>query len=300
MADPATWPATEQRPGALARACLLVLVCLTSSGGRAAPEDWGRVLQADRATASPWPVLSTFEPALAEPGYAYAVQRAFAAGEAPWTGWRAVFTSPLARQQFGVSGAGFARLGHARHLVRPPHVLRHAGWQRPHIEMGLAARLTSLPKRFPVRAQDLEPLLLGWMGMVAVPDLGFASARRPGLDDFIAVNAGGGEFITGPLVRDRTIDLAGLRPSLSLAGRQVAWGRGEDAGGAPLQALAVLLNTLHAAREPLRQEHLFFTGALGRVTPLLPGRYVADFGPLGRIEFEARRVNAPVRRPAAP
>jgi 2-keto-4-pentenoate hydratase len=245
-------------------------------------------------------VLSAFEPALSDPGYAYAVQRAFAHGEKPISGWRAFFTSPVARQQIGVTGSGYARLGHARHLVRPPHVLRHAAWQRPFVEMGLAARLTSLPVRFPVRPEDLAPRVLGWMAMVVVSDLGFAPGTRPDLADFIAVNAGGGEFMTGPLVRDPALGLAALRPSLSLAGRQVAWGRVQDAGGAPLAVLAGLLDRLHAAKEPVQAEHIFFTGGLGRLQPLSPGRYVAEFGVLGRIEFEARRALVPPRRQASP
>lgn len=287
-----------RRPGRCDPVLIAMLLCLQAIGSRAAPEDWGQVLQADRAAGRPWPVLSAFEPALAERGYAYAVQRAFAATEAPFGAWRAIFTSPLVRQQFGVTGSGHARLGHARHLVRPPHVLRHAAWQRPFVEMGLAARLTSLPAQFPVRPQDLETRVLGWLAMVVVPDLGFAPGRHPGLEDFIAVNAGGGEFMTGPLLRDRDLALAGLRPSLSLDGRQVAWGRAEDAGGGALLALAGLLNALHAAREPLRLEQIFFTGALGRVVPLVPGHYEADFGPLGRITFEARRATVSLRRPA--
>ncbi len=277
-----------------------LVLALASVACLAAPEDWGQVLQEDRAARRPWPVLSLFEPALTRPGYAYAVQRAFARGEKPLSGWRAIFTSQVVRQQFGITGSAFARLGHARHLVRPPHILRHAVWQRPAVELGLAARLSSLPLRFPVRPEELKPRVLGWMAMVVVPDLGFVSGRPPALVDFVAINAGGGEFMTGPLIRDPALDLASLRPHLALAGRQVAWGRVEDAGGPPLVALAALLNALHAEREPLRQEHIFFTGALGRVVPMLPGRYVAEFGPLGRIEFEARRVPGPLRPPASP
>ncbi|HAZ61325.1 MAG TPA: hypothetical protein DCY89_07130 [Gammaproteobacteria bacterium] len=297
MPDPGAGPCARSRRWY----CLRVLVlALAATACLAAPEDWGQVLQEDRAARRPWPVLSLFEPALIKPGYAYAVQRAFARGEAPVSGWRAIFTSQVARQQFGVTASAFARLGHARHLVRPPHILRHAAWQRPSVEIGLAARLSSLPPRFPVRPEELKPRVLGWMAMVVIPDLGFASGRPPSLVDFIAINAGGGEFITGPLIRDPALDLASLRPHLALAGRQVAWGRVEDAGGPPLVALAALLNALHAEREPLRQEHIFFTGALGRVVPMLPGRYVAEFGPLGRIEFEARRVPAPLRPSVSP
>jgi len=90
---------------------------------------------------------------------------------------------------------------------------------------------------------------------------------------------------------------AALRVSLALAGRQLSWGRGDELPGGPMQALARLLNSLSAGREAMNAGQLFFTGALGRAVPLAPGRYVADFGTFGRIEFEARRE--PARPPPA-
>jgi 2-keto-4-pentenoate hydratase len=279
----------------LARALFFWLIGNTPA--LAQPEDWADVLREDRAAARPWPALSAFEPALSDPRYAYAVQRGLVGRNVRVVAWRSLFSSPPVAAQFRVRGSAYTRLPSPTQLLHPPYVFRHAAWQRPHAELGLAARLNSLPTRYPVTGEELGQLVMGWSAMVVVADMGFDAGLPATLNDLIAVNGGAEVFMTGPLLRVPDADPASCRVNLSLDGRQLAWGRGDELPGGPLNTLAQLLNRLADSREAMSAEQIFFTGALGRATPLDSGRYSADFGSFGRIDFESRRV---VTRPGRP
>lgn len=121
--------------------------------------------------------------------------------------------------------------------------------------------------------------------VIELPRLAFRNPDDALGPNLIACNVAADRFIVGEC----------MEIPMSFAGRSVTLSRdrevlctaslGEPLGG-PLESLAWMLAEAKAREIAVPDGALMLTGACGGIHPARPGRYVADYGRLGRVEFE--------------
>lgn len=108
--------------------------------------------------------------------------------------------------------------------------------------------------------------------------------------NLIACNVAADRFVVGACLEiprsfaDKTVELSRDGKSLYRASLT------EPLGG-PLDSHAWMLAEVQARDFSIPDDALFLTGACGGIHPLQPGSYVADYGSIGRVEFEILPVN---------
>ena len=130
--------------------------------------------------------------------------------------------------------------------------------------------------------------------IVPVIELPENYARRMGVTptgvDVLAANAGAARFL---LSEQRwnpdEVDLDSLTITLTRDGEQQYQVSSEVAEGGQWEAVRRMINQIIDQGYALHSGDLVLTGSLGDVKPAQPGKYVADYGKLGTIEFEVVR-----------
>ena len=120
--------------------------------------------------------------------------------------------------------------------------------------------------------------------VIEVPRMALADAEDRTGANLTACNIAADRYIVGrqqPL-RDSYGD---NRITLTRDGAEVCSAPASDALGGPQAALAWMLNEARERGLMIADGMLLITGACGGIHPAEPGRYVADYGDLGRIEF---------------
>ena len=118
-------------------------------------------------------------------------------------------------------------------------------------------------------------------------------ARRMGAAltavDAVASNVGSSQFIVG---NGRTspddVNPDEIAISLKKDGTVLHETKGDFVKGGQWANLMTLINQIIDQGYTLRSGDLIICGSLGQVHPAAPGKYAADFGPLGGIAFEMK------------
>jgi 2-keto-4-pentenoate hydratase len=124
--------------------------------------------------------------------------------------------------------------------------------------------------------------------VIELPDMGFADMKQLKGVDIIAANVAAKQFILGQEKAVEEVDLNAVMVSLSLDDQEVNTGKGKDALGDQWQAALWLVNTMIKQGWKLEPGYIVITGALGKMLPGKPGKYVADYGSFGKIAFEIK------------
>ncbi|UCH75489.1 MAG: hypothetical protein JSU82_06535 [Rhodospirillales bacterium] len=249
------------------------------------------ILRAD-ASGAATPRVSELDPAIDLDG-AYRVQqrvvdRKLAAGDAV-IGYKAGLTGKLARWWFDIEDPVFGVLlasgrRHDGATIGEPagrHMLLEA-----EIAFVAGARIEG-----PVAdVAALKPLIRGVAPVIEAPAGGFpkSEARKLTVADIVANNVSAHVLIVGKEHSPDGLDLKKLTATLSRDDRQVSKGTGADAMGDPWTAALWLVNVAVRQGRVIEPGHYLSTGVIGKRIESEPGRYVAEFGELGRIEFEVK------------
>lgn len=92
-------------------------------------------------------------------------------------------------------------------------------------------------------------------------------------------------FIVGSKREVDRLDVNSLRVVLKRDAEIVNRDQGKDALGGQWQAALWLVNTMVKQGWKIEAGHILLTGALGRMVPGKPGKYIADYGNFGSISF---------------
>lgn len=120
--------------------------------------------------------------------------------------------------------------------------------------------------------------------VIEVPRMAFADEADRNGPNLIACNIASDRYIVGEQqsLRDSYGD---VQITLTRDGEEVCSAPASDALGGPQAALAWMLNEARERGLEIEDGMLLITGACGGIHPAEPGRYVADYGDFGRIEF---------------
>mgnify|MGYP005839826439 CR=1 FL=1 len=139
--------------------------------------------------------------------------------------------------------------------------------------------------------EDIETLRRHVKAVLAIVELpGHAvEARQPATtNDIVAWNANAKEMILGEEKNPAEIDPDNIAITLTRDGERINEARGDMAAGGQWRTLLKAVNHLLRQGYAIQPGQVITNGALGKILKAEPGRYRADYGPLGVIEFEVR------------
>lgn len=270
----------------------LVTLALMSLPAAADDAALAKAIWQANAAGKPTPRVSVLDPAI-DLDTAYRVQqllvdRMLAAGDSV-AGYKAGLTGRLARWWFDIDAPVFgvimrSGLRHSGDTVTVPRGRRML--LETELDLVAGARIDA-----PVAdVAALKPLIRGVAPAIEAPAGGFpeSETRKLTVTDIVANNVSAHVLIVG---KERPADgliLPQLQATLSRDGKQLSKGTGADAMGDPWRSALWLVNVAIGQGRVIEPGQYLSTGVIGKRIEAEPGRYVADFGTLGRIEFEVR------------
>lgn len=135
----------------------------------------------------------------------------------------------------------------------------------------------------PAQARDAVAEILP---VIELPDSYRSRLDTAAAVDLAAINLGSNRFLTGKAVDPASLDPDALVVTLSRNGESVQQGRGNEARDSQWANLQSIINQIVDRGQTLRAGSIIISGALGPVELAQPGHHVADYGDLGRIEFD--------------
>ncbi|MCK5275663.1 MAG: hypothetical protein KAJ11_17765 [Alphaproteobacteria bacterium] len=273
----------------IASTLALTLAALPARADEAALAE--AIIEANAAAAET-PRISVLDPKIDLDG-AYRVQQAVVdhmlAGGDGVAGYKAGLTGKLARWWFDIDDPVFgvipaSGLRRSGDTIGPPkgrHMLLET-----EIAFVAGARIDT-----PVAdVAALKPLIRGVAPVIEAPAGGFpeSQARKLTVTDIVANNVSAHILIVGEEQSAEGLNLAKLGAVMKRDGKGISKGTGADAMGDPWEAALWLINVAVGQGRVIEPGHYLSTGVIGKRVESQPGRYVADFGQLGEIEFEIR------------
>src|SRR3989304_6872716 len=233
------------------------------------------------------PVLSNQYPEL-HVETAYLVQRAYVKrklSDDQIAGFKAGLTSSEIQKKFcvtfPVSGVLF---GSGKKLNSP--MIDKSIFKVPMIETEIGFLVGKPITHSLKNVSDLYEAIQAVLPVVELPDLGFTDLKKVKVADIIAANVSSSQFIVGNEKDAMSLDLNNITVTLSLNGQIVNQGKGRDALGDQWKAALWLLNAITKQGRKIEPGYILITGVLGKMIPRKEGKYIADYGELGKIEFE--------------
>lgn len=156
------------------------------------------------------------------------------------------------------------------------------------VEMELGFVLKLSIRSAPETVEELQSYVREVVPVVELPNLDFDPADRITGMDIIASNVAAATVIKGRPKPIDAVDLNAVAVTLSRNQEDIATGVGADAMGDQWEALLWLVKKRLREGYEVKRNDLLITGALGPVLPAEAGRYVANFGELGRVTFSLR------------
>ncbi|MCF3648770.1 2-keto-4-pentenoate hydratase [Synoicihabitans lomoniglobus] len=154
------------------------------------------------------------------------------------------------------------------------------------MEVGFELKLTIRDE--PTDVEDLKRYVRQVVPIVELPNIYFAPEGQMTGVDIIASNVAAATVVKGRPKPLSLVNLDRLDVTLSRNNEVVSEGKGTDAMGDQWEALLWLVRQRLREGFEVNRNDLLITGALGTVIPGEAGRYVADFGKLGRVTFSLR------------
>lgn len=255
----------------LAILCLGYCICVWGQ-----TEDLAKQLFEAREQKRPIPTLS--QEAHLDMSHAYAVQAAYIRAclvKDKIAGFKAGLTSQEAQAYMGVNRAVIGVLLKSGDLSHQSTIsLKNYGQLIVETELGF---IVDRPiKKSVASIAELQSYIGQIVPVIELPDLGFE--KSPVLaTDLVAANAAAAAFIYRKDINWLGQDLNSMSVSLSLDGKILNQGHGEDAFGDQWEALRWLVNQVIANGWTIEKGHLLITGALGEMIIAQPGQYRAQY-----------------------
>lgn len=133
----------------------------------------------------------------------------------------------------------------------------------------------------------LKVLIRGVAPVIEAPAGGFpeSQVRKLTVTDIVANNVSAHILIVGEEFSVEGLNLVKLGAEMKRDGEVVSKGTGADVMGDPWNSALWLVNVAVGQGRVIEPGHLLSAGVIGKRVASEPGRYVADFGKLGIIEF---------------
>ncbi|MHC1761488.1 MAG: 2-keto-4-pentenoate hydratase [Negativicutes bacterium] len=268
---------------------LTMLFSLPMAEG-AVPADGATMLIRAEYDRQPIPLLTQTYPGLTAES-AYQVQKAYIgmklAGGDKIAGFKGGLTAAGVQKRFGMKAPVTGVLLESGKLTGNP-VLERSRYGALMLESEVAFIIGEPIRETVMDVASLRPKIRALLPSIEVPDLGVTDMKQLKASDLIACNVSARQFILGQPVDPDSVDPNEVQMTLYHNGMAISSGSGADALGDQWNAALWLVNSMLEQGYTIEPGQVLMTGALGAMLPGKPGNYVAEFGSIGRIQFEVR------------
>jgi len=271
----------------------LILLAATFAA-RADEAALGSAIVAANAARSETPRVSVLDPKIDLDG-AYRVQQVVVddmlEGGDQVAGYKAGLTGRLARWWFDIDDPVFGVIP-ASGLRRSGDTIEQPAGRHMLLETEIAFIAGARIDKPLADVAALKPLIRGVVPVIEAPAGGFPEdqARQLTVADIVANNVSAHILIVGEETLPTGLDLANLAAEMKRDGETVSRGTGADVMGDPWASALWLVNVAVGQGRVIEPGQLLSTGVIGKRVESEPGRYAADFGRLGKIEFDIRQA----------
>ena len=216
---------------------------------------------------------------------AYKVQKALVSELAqsdPISGFKAALSSRAAQQARGIDTPLYGVLFQSGEY-RTGKIVDTGRFGKCLLETEIGYRLLESIREVPAPG-EVQSLVTA-IPMLELPDIGFEKPDRMGTFDLVAGNSASASYMVGQAAAE--IEPDEVVVSLYRDGEKAYEGKGSDAMDNQWFAVGWLIQQIIEAGYEIKEGQYLMTGSLGMPVPCIPGKYVADYGTFGRIEFEA-------------
>ena len=202
-------------------------------------------------------------------------------------GHKAGLTSRAAQDKFGVIEpvAGELLASHKKNTAAFISMRQFKGMV---VEMEIGFELKLSIREVPASIEELKAKVRQVVPVVELPNVHFEDGARITGADIIASNVAASTVVVGRGKSLDRLDVNEIEVELKRDDEVVASGKGTDTMGDQWKALMWLVEQRLSQGFEVKRNDLLITGALGKVIEAERGRYVADFGDLGRVTFSMR------------
>ena len=216
---------------------------------------------------------------------AYKVQKALVSELAhsdPISGFKAAVSSRAAQKARGIDTPLYGVLFQSGEY-RTGKILDTGRFGKCLLETEIGYRLLASISEVPAPGEVRS--LVTAIPMLEFPDAGFDKPDHMGTFDLVAGNSASASYMVGQAATE--IEPDEVVVSLYRDGEKAYEGKGSDAMDNQWNAVGWLIQQIIEAGYKIKEGQYLMTGSLGMPLPCIPGKYVADYGSFGRIEFEA-------------
>lgn len=159
------------------------------------------------------------------------------------------------------------------------------GYRAPIFELKLGYVFRTRVTRKVATVDELRPLVRDVQPVVELPDIAYRDPNKYGALDMVAANISSARYVRGAASAPDAVDVDGLKVSLERDGAPLAQGTGRESFGGQWESLRTLVNLIVERGGAIAPGQFVLTGKIGDKGTVVPGNYVADYGPLGKVRF---------------
>ncbi len=199
-------------------------------------------------------------------------------------GYKAGLTATPAQEKFGVSEAVRGTL--FKSMIRWPGILYRKNFGRLFFETEIGYRFG---KDITEPVEDMGSLKKAVsivFPAIELPDLCYSDMKQITGPDIIATNVAARQVLIGKALPVYTQDLNAVFVKVFHNGQEIAHGSGKNTLGDQWKALQWTVNHVVENGGEIKNGDIVITGSLTPMMPVKPGKYLADFGDFGKMEFE--------------
>ena len=199
-------------------------------------------------------------------------------------GYKAGLTSAPSQKKFGVNEPARGIL--FKSMLQWPGTMYQKNFARMFIETEIGFRFG---KDITEPVEDIESLKKAVaivFPAIELPDLSFTDMKQIKGTDIIAANVVVRKVLIGNAVVAK--DLNAVSVKLFHDGQEITSGLGKNALGDQWEALKWVVNDVLSRGGEVKAGYVVITGCVSKLLPAKPGKYAADYGDFGKIEFEVK------------
>lgn len=167
-----------------------------------------------------------------------------------------------------------------------PATANLCGYRRPAFEMKIGYVFGATVRRPVATVDQVRALVSAVRPVVDLPDIAYRNENTYGAIDMIAANISSSRFVEGAPIKPDAINLDALMVSMTRDGAPVTRGAGKDSLGDQWESLRTLINIIVENRGQIDKGWIVLTGKIGDKGAVVPGHYIAGYGPLGEVQFQ--------------
>lgn len=165
-------------------------------------------------------------------------------------------------------------------------------YRLPALEMKLGFVFKSAVRRRLRSIEELEQRIANVQPVIELPDIAYANPTTYRALDMVAANISSAKFVRGAAHEPQALDLDAIQISIERDGRELTRGVGKQSLDGQWSSLLVVVNIIVANGGQIRPGQIVVTGKIGDKKDVHPGRYRADYGPLGIADFQIKSCDS--------